>query len=161
MTIEDLAGHKAVNYFASRTGQFFDWDFIIDGKTVAVKMNGVVAVNDSDAYLDCGLQGFGMLQAPGFMVQKHLESGALVEVMPQWKPVPMPMSVVYLRNRHLSPKVRAFVDWVSELFSTCPLMRGSPALGSDECCFAGDKPVNSGFTVRDFVEQHNTAESLL
>lgn len=159
-TIEELAGHKAVHYFASRTGQVFDWDFVIDDKAVAVKMNGAVAVNDSDAYLACGLQGFGMLQAPSFMVQEHLESGALVEVIPQWKPVAMPMSVVYLQNRHLSPKVRAFVDWVSELFSSCPLMSGS-TMDHGECYFAGDKTAGGGFTVRDFVDQQNTAESLL
>jgi len=161
-SIEDLARHKAVQYFASRTGQVFDWDFVVDGEAVAVKMDGVVAVNDGDAYLDCGLQGFGMLQAPGFMVQEHLKSGALVEVLPQSKPMPMPMSVVYLQSRHLSPKVRAFVDWVSELFQHCPLMGGSHQGDPEACQFAATRaPGRGSFTVRDFVDQHNTAESLL
>src|SRR5690606_31629013 len=108
-TIEALERHTAVHYFASRTGQVFDWDFVVDGEPVAVKMKGVVAVNDGNAYVDCGLQGFGMLQVPRFMVLEHLRSGALVEVLPEWRPAPMPVSVVYLQNRHLSPKVRAFV----------------------------------------------------
>lgn len=161
-TIAELAGHKAVNYFASRTGQVFDWDFVVDGEAVAVKMDGVVAVNDGDAYVDCGLQGFGMLQVPRFMVQDHLKSGALVEILPQWQPMPMPMSVVYLQNRHLSPKVRAFVDWVSELFMHCPLVGGSHHGDPEACQFAADRASGRGsFTVRDFVEQQNTAESLL
>lgn len=161
-SIEDLANHKAVLYFASRNGQVFDWDFVIDGECTPVKVPGAVAVNDSDAYLECALQGFGMLQAPSFMVQEHLKSGALIEVLPQWKPVPMPMSVVYLQSRHLSPKVRVFVDWVSELFGNCPLMTGCH-LGDPEACeFAAHRAPGSGsFTVRDFVEQQNTAESLL
>lgn len=36
----------------------------------------------------------------------------------------MPISVVYLQNRHLSPKVRAFVDWAAELFGRCPILGG-------------------------------------
>lgn len=160
-TIEALERHTAVHYFASRTGQVFDWDFVVDGEPVAVKMKGVVAVNDGNAYVDCGLQGFGMLQVPRFMVLEHLRSGALVEVLPEWRPAPMSVSVVYLQNRHLSPKVRAFVDWVAELFSNCPLM-GAGDADPEACRFAAHRTRGAGtFTVRDFVEQHNTAESLL
>jgi LysR family transcriptional regulator for bpeEF and oprC len=94
------------------------------------------------------------------MVMPHLEEGRLVEVLSQWKPSPLPISVVYLHNRHLSPKVRAFVDWVAELFSTCPLHRAC-TMGMDkvegECRFV-DKTEPS--TVRTVVEQHNIAESV-
>jgi LysR family transcriptional regulator for bpeEF and oprC len=45
------------------------------------------------------------------------------------------MSVLYPQNRHLSPKVRAFADWVAELFSQCPLLNGSDGEGvkAGEC----------------------------
>jgi LysR family transcriptional regulator for bpeEF and oprC len=58
------------------------------------------------------------------MALPYLRSGALIELMPQWRPLPMPISVVYPHNRHLSPKVRVFVDWAAELFERCPLLSG-------------------------------------
>ncbi|MEM5366647.1 LysR family transcriptional regulator [Paraburkholderia azotifigens] len=127
-TIEDLDQHKAVNYFSSRTGRIMDWSFLVDGKEVEVKMKGVVSVNDADAYVTCGLEGFGLIQPPLFMVLPHLRSGQLVEVLPDLKPLPMPISAVYPHSRHLSSKVRVFVDWIAEIFDRCPLLSGRASL---------------------------------
>lgn len=123
-TIEDLSHHKAVNYFSSRTGRTLDWAFLIDGKEVEVKMNSVVSVNDADAYVTCGLEGFGLIQPPRFMVLPYLSDGRLKEILPGYKPLPLPISVVYPHSRHLSPKVRVFVDWIAEVFDRCPLLSG-------------------------------------
>ncbi|MEZ0603411.1 LysR family transcriptional regulator [Paraburkholderia sp. IW21] len=128
MTLEDLENHKAVNYFSSRTGRTIDWAFKVDGKEVEVKMKGIVSVNDADAYVTCGLEGFGLVQPALFMVLPHLRSGQLVEVLPELKPLPMPISAVYPHSRHLSPKVRVFVDWIAELFDRCPLLSGRGSL---------------------------------
>lgn len=152
--IDDLQQHRAVQYFSSRTGRDFDWDFIVDGQSMPVKMRGSVSVNDSEAYVACGLQGFGMIQPARFMVLPQLESGALVEVLPQLSPSPMPISVAYMQNRHLSPKVRAFVDWVAELFGACPLLGGVDN-GNGECSFAARSGDN---TVRAEVAAQNAAE---
>lgn len=156
-TLEALAQHRGVNYFSGMSGRTLDWDFVVDGVVKEVKMEGVVSVNDGDAYLACALQGFGLVQVPRFMALPHLESGALREVLPQWGPAPMPISAIYPANRHLSPKVRAFVDWVAELFDACPLLGGSGA--ADVCC--GYEGKTHGNTLRSLVEQHNLAESVL
>src|SRR5262249_55164415 len=123
-SIDDLSQHKAVNYFSSRTGRTIDWTFLTDGKEVEMKMEGIVSVNDADAYVTCGIEGFGLIQPPLFMVLPHLREGRLKEVLPGVKPLPMPISVVYPHSRHLSPKVRVFVDWVAEVFDRCPLLSG-------------------------------------
>jgi LysR family transcriptional regulator for bpeEF and oprC len=151
--IDDLDQHLAVQYFSSRTGRNFDWDFIADGQPLAVKMNGSISVNDSEAYVACGLQGFGLIQPARFMVLPQLESGALVEVLPQLLPAPMPISVAYLQNRHLSPKVRAFVDWVAELFGACPLLGGVDR-GAGECHYsaAGDNTLRAEMDARNVAE---------
>lgn len=155
-TVEELAQHKAVHYF-TRHGRVLDWDLVIDGESIPIRMKGAVAVNDADAYLACGLQGFGMIQPPHFMVYEHLKSGALVEVLPQWQPAPLPISVVYLHNRHLSPKVRVFVDWVVALFEGCQLFSVCLKSGLSACRFVEK---TDSFTVRDFVDQQNAAESM-
>lgn len=123
-TIEELNQYQAVNYFSSKTGRIIDWSFLVDGKEIEVKMPGSVSVNDADAYVTCALEGFGLIQMALFMVLPHLRSGALKEVLPEWKPLPMPISAVYPHSRHLSPKVRVFVDWVAEVFDRCPLLSG-------------------------------------
>jgi LysR family transcriptional regulator, regulator for bpeEF and oprC len=127
-TIEDLEQHKAVMYFSHRTGRTFDWTVLIDGKEVEVKVSGIVSVNDADAYVTCGLEGFGLIQPPLFMVLPHLRAGTLKEVLPAYKPLPMPISIVYPHSRHLSPKVRVFVDWIAEVFDRCPLLSGRGSL---------------------------------
>ena len=58
------------------------------------------------------------------MALPHLQSGELIEVLPQCKPGAVPMSILYPQSRQLSPKVRAFADWVAELFASCPLLSG-------------------------------------
>ncbi|MBP2302424.1 LysR family transcriptional regulator [Azospirillum picis] len=122
-SLEELERHVAVKYF-TRTGKVHELSFERDGEEVEVKMAGTVSVNDADAYVTCGVEGLGIVQAARFMALPHLRSGALVEILPEWRPALMPISALYPQNRHLSPKVRVFVDWIAELFERCPLMQG-------------------------------------
>ena len=87
-------------------------------------MPGDVAVNDADAYVVSALEGIGVIQSARFMAIPHLKSGRLIEVLSQWKPLPMPISVIYPHSRHLSPSVRVFVDWIAELFGQNELLSG-------------------------------------
>ena len=152
--IDDLQQHLAVHYFSTRTGRTIDWDFVVDGVVTPVKMRGSISVNDAEAYVACGVQGFGLIQPAYFMVRPLLESGALVEVLPQLSPSSMSISVAYMQNRHLSPKVRAFVDWVADLFGQCPLLGGA-GRESEPCRLS----VEAGFnTLRSDVELRNAAE---
>ncbi|QIE26265.1 HTH-type transcriptional regulator PgrR (plasmid) [Caballeronia sp. SBC1] len=130
-TLADLDQHSAVNYFSSRTGRLVAMDFVVAGKPVEVPMRSRLAANDGDAYLQCGLQGLGIIQVPHFLASAHLQSGALVEVLEKWRPMPFPISALYPQNRHLSPQVRAFIDWVAERFERCPLLRARHALPTE------------------------------
>jgi LysR family transcriptional regulator, regulator for bpeEF and oprC len=121
----DLDKHVAVNYFSSRNGRMVAMGFVVNGKRVEVSMRSRLAANDGDAYLQCGLQGLGIIQVPHFLAHPHLQSGALIEVLEQWRPVPFPISAIYPQNRHLSPVVRAFIEWVAGLFERCTLLRAS------------------------------------
>ncbi|CAJ0771813.1 LysR family transcriptional regulator [Burkholderiaceae bacterium 26] len=122
-TLEDLQDHTAVNYFSARNGRRMDWDFVIDGQKQIHKVRSMVSVNDAESAVACGLHGLGLLQTSRFLVYEHLMSGALVEVLPDHVSEPVPVSVVYPHNRHLSPKVRVFVDWVATLFADHPCLQ--------------------------------------
>ncbi|SHH00572.1 LysR family transcriptional regulator [Massilia sp. CF038] len=116
----DLAQHRCVNYFSSRTGKTFDWDFVRGEETIFVPAPACLAVNDSVAYLTAGLQGLGLVQMASYKVHPLVASGQMELVLTDWTSVPLPVNVVYPQNRHLSAKVRVFVEWVAELFADHP-----------------------------------------
>lgn len=124
--IESLSTHRAVNFRAAHGGRPIPWVFVIDGKPVEVKMESLVSVNDSDAYVTCAVEGFGLIQPTLFMALPHLLDGTLKEVLPGLNPKPKPISIVYPHNRHLSAKVRAFAEWIAELFDSMPALENEP-----------------------------------
>ncbi len=117
---DDLARHRCVNYFSSKTGKIFDWDFSRGDEEIRVAAPSCLAVNDSAAYISAGLAGLGMMQVPSYTLDAYLQSGALELVLEDWHSAPLPVNVVYPQNRHLSAKVRVFVEWVADLFMTHP-----------------------------------------
>ncbi|SFO93463.1 transcriptional regulator, LysR family [Variovorax sp. PDC80] len=120
---DDLARHRCVNYFSARTGEMFHWDFTRGGERVQLVLPGQIALNDSYAYTAAGLSGLGIVQMANFLLRPMIEDGRFVPVLEDWSNDPMPIHVVFPQNRHLSNKVRVFVDWVAELFAKHPVMR--------------------------------------
>ncbi|WP_309681621.1 LysR family transcriptional regulator [Polaromonas sp.] len=116
-------GHTVVGFFSVQSGQLSPIDFDDEGQPYKVMGRYVVSVNDANAYVAAGLAGLGIVHAPSFLVQAHISSGALEPLRPQWQSEPVPVHVVYPPNRHLSNKVRVFVDWVAELFARHDLMQ--------------------------------------
>ena len=116
----DLKKHNCVNYFSAKTGRMFDWDFIRGSERIVMSLQGTIALNDSDAYRAAGRAGLGICKVPAVMVANDLKRGKLRRVLPEWASSPLPIYVMYPQNRHLSAKVRAFVDWVSGI----PLRHG-------------------------------------
>jgi LysR family transcriptional regulator for bpeEF and oprC len=121
-TIEDLRKHVAINYFFSRNARMMDFAFWIDGEAVEVKMRSVIAVNDAEAHIAAVVSGIGVAQSGHFMSWGHVQAGRLVELFPEFRHKPVPISAVYPHNRHLSPTVRVFVDWMAEVFERSPLI---------------------------------------
>lgn len=118
----ELAQHRCVNYFSAKTGKTYDWDFRRGDERLDLPMRGVIALNDSNAYVQAGLAGLGIVQMTDYLLMKHVQAGAMVRILPDWTSDPLPIHVVYPQNRHLSAKVRVFVEWVSELFANHPYM---------------------------------------
>ena len=114
-TLEDLAQHQAVGYLSSRTARTLEWHYVVNGEECSIRMREHLIVNDTDAYVACALEGLGMIRAGSYMVRHHLLSGSLQPVLTNYPSPAVPLSVLYPRNRHLSPTVRAFVDWVGEV----------------------------------------------
>jgi LysR family transcriptional regulator for bpeEF and oprC len=119
----DLANHRCVTYFSAKTGKTYDWDFLRGDERIDMPMPGVIALNDSNAYVRAGLAGLGIIQMADYLMLQHVATGGMVRVLGDWSSDPLPVHVVYPQNRHLSAKVRVFVEWVSELFAQHPRMQ--------------------------------------
>jgi LysR family transcriptional regulator, regulator for bpeEF and oprC len=123
VTPEDLRQHRCINYFSARTGKMLPWDFIIDGRKVEFDLKGPVSTNDADAYFMAGLAGLGVVQVTPFMARDKVADGTLQVVLADYASEPIPLNVLYPQSRHLSTKVRVWVDWLAELMRESALFR--------------------------------------
>ena len=116
-TLADLGLHRAINFFSEHSRDVMEWKFMKDGNVVSLRPAGNMLVDNSDILLSCGLAGLGIIQATFDALAPHIASGALEEVLPQYPSISKPVSVMYPDRRYLSPKVRVFIDWFSEVLT--------------------------------------------
>ncbi|WP_269447474.1 LysR substrate-binding domain-containing protein [Caballeronia udeis] len=81
-----------------------------------MKLDGFLQIDDEHGCLLADIEGVGLLQPSRLAAEPYLRSGQLREVLPAWRPVPSPVSLVYLAGRQMSSRLRALVDWLSERF---------------------------------------------
>jgi LysR family transcriptional regulator for bpeEF and oprC len=113
----ELAQHRCINHFSPRTGETVEWVFSRDGERVRAVFPGHLALEDENSYVSAAEAGLGIAQMPAFVVKEAMERGALDLVLGEWFPEPAPLHVVYPQSRHLSRRVRVFVDWLAALIS--------------------------------------------
>ncbi|UOP10547.1 LysR family transcriptional regulator [Pseudomonas palleroniana] len=113
--IDDLAGHRMVEYISSASGKRFGLEFQIGDALRPVNLAKTVAVNSADGYFAACEAGYGLIQAPHYHAMARLAQGSLVEVLPQLAVPPMALTALYPPHRQLSLRVRVFVDWLVEL----------------------------------------------
>jgi LysR family transcriptional regulator for bpeEF and oprC len=114
---DQLSAHRCINHFSPRTGKTFEWVFAKNTERIQTALRGPVALDDENCYVAAAESGLGIAQIPAFVLKEAMERGRLDLVLGDWVPEPVPLNVVYPQNRHLSSKIRVFVDWVAELFS--------------------------------------------
>jgi DNA-binding transcriptional LysR family regulator len=116
-TPAELVKHTAVGYFSGATQRELDWEYLDHGTLRTLAMRSAVSVVSTDAYIAACRAGLGLIQVPRREMQPLVELGELVEVLDDWRPPPLPVSVVYPHSRHLSQRVRVCVDWLAEVLA--------------------------------------------
>ncbi|WP_440092504.1 LysR substrate-binding domain-containing protein [Pseudomonas syringae] len=111
------SSHRIVGYLWARTGKALPYAMHRDGEQVRVQGRYALTVDDGNAYIAAGLAGMGILWLPDYMARPHLARGDLVPLFQDWQLDSMPMYVAFPPNRHVSIKVRVFIDWVIELMA--------------------------------------------
>jgi DNA-binding transcriptional LysR family regulator len=116
---DQLKAHECLCY--SNVGMAQEWRFVrADGRPWPVEVRGRLHANNGDALRAAALRGFGLAVLPAFLVGGDFQSGALVSVLQEFLPRDSAVHAVYPHARHLSPKVRAFVDFLAERFGPVP-----------------------------------------
>ncbi len=115
--IDALRKHECIGYALSRGGRVLDWEFLAGGEVTRFTPRGHLLVNDTESYVDCGTAGLGIVRAGSYLVNPQIRADRLHPILTQYAAPSVPVSVVYAQNRHLAPAVRAFIDWISDLFT--------------------------------------------
>ncbi|MEN5314333.1 LysR substrate-binding domain-containing protein [Pseudomonas koreensis] len=116
LQLED-SDHRVVAFLWARTGRPVPYALHNASERLLIKGQHVLAVDDGNAYLAAGLAGMGVLWLPRYMSAEHEARGALVPLFEGWRLDPMPLYIAYAPNRHISQKLRVFIDWIVELMA--------------------------------------------
>ncbi|MGB3742098.1 MAG: LysR family transcriptional regulator [Castellaniella sp.] len=117
----DLERHRCLGYFPSDIGRYRDWRFMRNGHVQAQAVSGYLNFNNSESLLAAACAGLGIAMLADFTVSESVRDGRLIPILREYVAMGPPVSAIYLPGRNLSPKVRAFVNFLLEI------MRGEVA----------------------------------
>jgi DNA-binding transcriptional LysR family regulator len=118
-TLDDLITqqHRMIGFVSSRTRNVLPLEFTEGNDVRNITIASPITVTSSDTSTALAKEGFGLAQAPRIGYAKDLASGALVEVLPNNRPTPTPVSILFPSQRHVSRRLRVFIDWLVEVFA--------------------------------------------
>jgi len=114
----DLAQHKCLGYRYDQSRD--DWQFDGAMGPVSVRVHACLQANNGDALRVAALQGAGVAMLPSFIVGPDLAGGALVAILPGYRVPELAIHALYPHSRHLSAKVRSFVDFLVPRYGERP-----------------------------------------
>jgi len=122
------ASHTLIRAALQPSGRLLPFVLAKDQETVESNGRRIITLNDTNASVAAAAAGLGIVCVPSFLVQERIGDGSLELVLPEWDAPSIPIHVVYPPNRHLSAKVRVFVDWIVELFAAHDLLQRKSTL---------------------------------
>lgn len=112
-SLDDLASHAVVHYAVNLGTRAQGFEIATDNGPRWIKTGGMLTVNSTETYHAACLAGLGIIQVPRVGVREALRAGTLVEVLPQYRAEPMPVSLLYPHRRNLSRRVHLFMEWLT------------------------------------------------
>lgn len=113
---DDMVRHRAVGIRSITTGSLAPFEFTCGGETRRMDVAAPFSVTGTESFRDGVLLGLGLAQMPVFHVERDLAEGRLVQILADFPPLSVPVSVLYPTSRQLSPRVRLFIDWAIRQF---------------------------------------------
>lgn len=109
-TPQDLVGHQCINHRQSRSGGLYAWEFEKAGRELRVRVDGQLTFNSSLVMVDAAVKGLGLAYVPENLVQDHLASGQLVQLLDDWSPMFSGYYLYYPTRRQNSPAFSIIID---------------------------------------------------
>ena len=114
--LDDLTEHNCLAFTFRETRLARDWRFLQEGVEKTLPPKGNISFSDGAAVCDAACAGYGLAQLQDYFVDSAIAQGKLVSVLDRFKPNIEPIWLVYPQTRHLTPTVRAFVDFMAAQF---------------------------------------------
>ncbi|MCY4589111.1 MAG: LysR family transcriptional regulator [Alphaproteobacteria bacterium] len=115
---DDLLEHDLVTW--GDGNPINDWHFVVNDREQVIRTRSTVTINNGDSILAAVLAGSGLAMLASFMTGEYVQSGRLLPVLDEFVREDVPIYAVYPSTRHLSPKVRAFVDFLARTYGPAP-----------------------------------------
>ena len=107
--------HQIIGYLRKHGGRLLHVTLQRGTEQLTVQGRHTFAMDDGNTYMAVGLAGLGVIWLPDYMADAHVQRGELVRLFPDWTLDAMPLNLAFPPNRHVSAKLRVFIDWVVEL----------------------------------------------
>ena len=114
-TLEELLQHKLLIYTHANTPN--ELRFTRDGQTTTMAVKGLLESNDGQILRAAALDGLGILVQPTYILYDDIVAGRLVPVLDAWDLPHLSINLAYPNRKHLSAKVRTFIDFMAEHFA--------------------------------------------
>ncbi len=116
-SLEDLREHQLIHYAQPLGAYGPAFEYLApdgSGNELELKMPSKIAVNSTVSYLGACLAHMGIIQTPKMGVAEHLRSGILQEVLPEYLPAPLPVSLLYPNRKNIPKRVKVFMQWLGD-----------------------------------------------
>ncbi|HBO5303156.1 TPA: LysR family transcriptional regulator [Pseudomonas aeruginosa] len=123
---DDLSQFRRLSWFSGRERNPFMWELESGPERFVVQSGDGMQFDEPDVAISACVAGSGICPGAPFAVAGFVRAGKLVPVLPQWHFSAAPVHVIYPGSRHLSVRVRCFVNWVMELFAENPEIQLTP-----------------------------------
>ena len=118
-TPEDLRDHNAITFKYQDSPR--EWHFVSpNGGVIRVPVSGSIQMNNSLGLREALLREVGLMLTPTFVVGVDIKAGRLQVVLSEYRALEVSIYAVYPQRRHLSPKVRGFVEFMGNRISDSP-----------------------------------------
>ncbi len=118
--------HQIIGYLRKHGGRLLHVTLQRGSEPLTVQGRHTFAMDDGNTYMAAGLAGLGVIWLPDYMADAHVQRGELVRLFPDWTLDAMPLNLAFPPNRHVSAKLRVFIDWVVELMDQHVPVRRPP-----------------------------------
>jgi len=126
-TPPDLVDHRCLAYVMPQTGQYRNWDFSDGASTTSIPVSASLNINNGEALVEVAKAGGGIITVASFIAAEAIAAGKLKVILSDYMGEGPDISVVYMPARHLSARVRAFVDFMYALVPPAPSWTRPPA----------------------------------